>query len=458
MKMNLSGSTLRVFAVLGLITSMIAAPNARAVNSINVQTFDPSVGDRFVLLEDGFNGDWPKQAKYYFGANWNYASEPLVALNPTQTAKLFNVIDSIQTFDLMFGFKASKKFGLFIGLPIHFVSYPGTAGLISLPSGSASGVGDLKLLGKIRLTEDDNNTSVALVPEFRLPTGNTQNFMSDASTSAGIRLAVERQFESWTLDANFGMMFASNADYNDPTLGRIDWRKRLNIGVGGFLPFNDNWGMSAEYNANFPLPFSEQLNPNEFYAGLRYDPLSNWVGTFGASVGKIGGPSGLGLRVIAGIRVTLYEEKTPPPRPVYTPAPIATPAPTLAPTPEPAQVVVYHSTHVEVLREVTFEHASAKLTPDGKAILNQVAKVLEENKRHFTKIMVDGHTNRLGTDAYNMKLSLARAKSVKTYLISRGTPANALEARGYGYRKPKLPYSDPKAMEANRRVEFIVVK
>jgi OOP family OmpA-OmpF porin len=123
-----------------------------------------------------------------------------------------------------------------------------------------------------------------------------------------------------------------------------------------------------------------------------------------------------------------------------------------------SKTVIMHSTHVEVLREVSFEQNSSKLSTDGKVILNDVAKALLENKQYYTKILIDGHTNRIGTDAYNIKLSLNRSKAVKSYLVGRGVPASALEARGYGYRKPKLPYSNPDAMEINRRVEFIIVK
>lgn len=450
------------------LSAVLAATPVHAVNSINTQTFNPSVSDRFVLLEDGFNSDWPKAAKYYFGANWNYVDNPLTISNPTTGNNVGSVINSLNTFDFMFGFKATRKFGLFVGLPIHFVNYPAIAPIVGYPTGSASVVGDLKFMAKIRLTEDDNNTSVVLVPEIHFPTGNTANFVSNASTLVSIRAVLERQFESWSLAANLGYASASNSLLPETvSTNGIDYRKRMNLGLGGFIPFTESWGASVEYNAQLPIPMNAGFNPNELYGGLRYRSDSDWVATLGGSLGKIGGSAGMGFRIIAGLRYTIHSDiaDTPPPRPL----PAATPAPVAQASPAPTKViqalpstnsklVVMHSTHVEVLREVSFEQGSAKLSTDGKIILNDVAKALIQNKQFYTKVLIDGHTNRIGTDAYNLKLSLSRSKAVKTYLVSRGVPANALEARGYGYRKPKLPYSNPDAMEVNRRVEFIIVK
>ena len=224
-------------AVLGITTSP-----AYATDSINVQTFNPSTSDHFVFLEDGFKSDWPKTSKYYFGVNYNYVSDPLVVLDQTQTTKAYNIIDSIQTVDLMFGFRVSNNLGLFFGLPINYINYPATA-QPPFKTGTVTALGDAKIEAKLRITDDDSPTSVAIIPEFHLPTGSTQDFVSDASTYVGIRAAIERQFDNFTLVGNLGFAVASNAIYTDETfVNGIDYRKRLIVGIGGYLPFDDHWG------------------------------------------------------------------------------------------------------------------------------------------------------------------------------------------------------------------------
>jgi len=68
------------------------------------------------------------------------------------------------------------------------------------------------------------------------------------------------------------------------------------------------------------------------------------------------------------------------------------------------------------------------------------------------QILIEGHTDASGSDAYNERLSLRRAQAVRDYLITRGVPADWLQTRGVGRSAP-LKADDPGAAE-NRRVEF----
>ena len=454
--------------------------NAHAVESINVQTFNPSTSDHFVLIEDGFKSEWPKTAKYYFGVNYNYVSEPLVALDSSGSYKAYDIINSIQTLDLMFGFKPSPKFGLFFGVPIHYIGFP-DAPAAGFPTGSNTAFGDLKLLAKIRLTDETSATSVALIPEFHLPTGSTENFVSDASTYVGGRLAIEHTYNNFTLAGNLGFATASNSIYQiaSPAEG-IDYRRRFMFGLGGFMPFNDTLGMNMEFSSIHMLPFNNTLNPNELYVGLRDVANENLILTLGASLGRIGGVGGQTYRVIAGLRCTLYEEEKQAPV-VYSPPPVVPVKPMPAPRPiivakamptpvAPAPVVavpvtstakpqaILQAKRIELLTPINFEEGSTQLTYESKGVLDEVADVMKKNHAAYKKILIDGHTNKIGGDKYNLKLSLNRAKAVKSYLMKKGIPAKDLQARGFGLRKPKISYSEVNAMEINRRVEFIVVK
>jgi hypothetical protein len=298
---------------------LLFSGNAHAVvNSINAQTYNPSTSDRFVILEDGFRSEWPKTARFYFGMNYNFVSEPFVALNNAGTAKLGNIIDNIQTVDTFLGIKLSNNFAVFVAAPIHFVTFPVVPLSSEYQTGSVTTFGDLKFMGKIRLTDDASNTSIALIPEIHLATGDTYNFVSDASTYIALRAALERQFADWTLVVNLGYASAMNSFYiNPPEFPvAVDYRKRLIAGVGGFLPFNQDWGMNFELQSISMIPFSPSISPNDAYLGFRYGSPDGLAITAGAAVGHIGGPQGQDFRAIAGIRYTLFEKQELAPKPL----------------------------------------------------------------------------------------------------------------------------------------------
>ena len=431
------------------------------VSSINMQTFNPSTSNHFVLLEDAFRSESPKRPKTYFGLNYNYVSEPFVSVisgGPNDGQKDRTLIQYIQTADLMVGFKLSPRFGLFFGLPIHSVNYPVGSRLLTNSNVAVTNttIGDIKLLGKIRLSDDDSSAHFALLPEIHLPTGNTQNFVSDASAYLGIRAVLEREFKKFTLNVNAGFAAAANSTY-DPNLSStppadrlsvIDYSKRFIFGIGGYTQFNENWGMSVEFDSHSPIPFDRNVFPNELYTGIRYAWSGTSIFTLGGSLGKLGGTVGQSFRVIAGLRFNLYDEDEVEQEPVIPAAP--------APAQKPR--VVFKPKQIELSEQVQFKEDSDILTVDGKSLLDEVAAVIRKNRGSLKKIQIDGHTNNNGGEKHNLLLSLNRSRSVKNYLVTKGVTPNILEARGFGQMKPKVPNDDPKALELNRRVEFNVIQ
>jgi outer membrane protein OmpA-like peptidoglycan-associated protein len=104
---------------------------------------------------------------------------------------------------------------------------------------------------------------------------------------------------------------------------------------------------------------------------------------------------------------------------------------------------------------VTFGYDSATLTPDAQNALNSVANVL--NQYPDSTIKVTGHTDDLGSDGYNQKLSEARAASVAAYLSQHNVNPARLSQQGLGERAPKFPNTDEANRSQNRRVELAIV-
>lgn len=99
---------------------------------------------------------------------------------------------------------------------------------------------------------------------------------------------------------------------------------------------------------------------------------------------------------------------------------------------------------------IQFGFDSATLPPQTLKQLDSIATGLQALPAS-ARVLVEGHTDAIGTDAYNDALSRRRAETVRNYLISRGLTPGQLEARGEGSRTPLV--AQPQAAE-NRRVEF----
>lgn len=141
----------------------------------------------------------------------------------------------------------------------------------------------------------------------------------------------------------------------------------------------------------------------------------------------------------------------PPPPPVEAPAPA--PAPTPAPAPAPAPVPT--SEKVSYSADAFFDFDKAVLKPEGKKSLDELTSKLSD--MNLEVIIAVGHTDSIGTDAYNQKLSIRRAESVKAYLQSKGIDANRVYTEGKGEKQPVADNKTSAGRAKNRRVEIEVV-
>ena len=123
------------------------------------------------------------------------------------------------------------------------------------------------------------------------------------------------------------------------------------------------------------------------------------------------------------------------------PAPMAAPAPAPAPTPAPVVVSPPVAAAVPQPQRVSFSADSlfafdrAEVRPDGKLALDRFARQLDGTR--FDVVVVEGHTDRLGSTAYNQRLSEQRANAVKAYLTSAGrVDGNKIRALGKGKSQP----------------------
>lgn len=142
--------------------------------------------------------------------------------------------------------------------------------------------------------------------------------------------------------------------------------------------------------------------------------------------------------------------------PVVAPAPApVVVAPAAAPAPASAPAPVAAATKITYAADALFDFDKAVLKPAGKAKLDDlVSKVAGIN---LEVIVAVGHTDSVGSDAYNQKLSARRSEAVKAYLVSKGIEKNRVYTEGKGEKQPVADNKTGEGRAKNRRVEIEVV-
>ena len=105
--------------------------------------------------------------------------------------------------------------------------------------------------------------------------------------------------------------------------------------------------------------------------------------------------------------------------------------------------------------EVLFASGKAELQPSAQAKLREVAAALTQQNPQAT-IVVEGHTDRQGSQAFNLDLSTRRAQAVCDYLAMQGVARDRIRAQGLGFSRPLADNKTAEGRANNRRVEIVV--
>jgi len=158
----------------------------------------------------------------------------------------------------------------------------------------------------------------------------------------------------------------------------------------------------------------------------------------------------------------LVKKPAPAPKPAAKPAPAPAPKPAAKPEAKPeAKPVAKPKPAAPVTQKVTlaadvlFDFDKAVVKPEGQQKLDElVGKMKAIN---LEVIIAIGHTDSIGSDAYNQRLSMRRSQAVKAYLVSKGIEANRIYTEGKGEKQPVATNATAEGRQKNRRVDIEVV-
>jgi outer membrane protein OmpA-like peptidoglycan-associated protein len=204
----------------------------------------------------------------------------------------------------------------------------------------------------------------------------------------------------------------------------------------------------GSYNKNTPLPTDRSHSNLELLLGAKHQLTSKLAAHAGVSTEGYHGLSSPDLRFYLGLNWMVGPLKE---RVIVQPAPEPAPVVVQAPIEEPPSEII-------VLSSINFDTRSDEMTPTSRRDFESTITKIKNNTQTLRKIIVEGHTDSRGTDAYNLGLSQRRANSVVRVLKSALDSAVIVEGVGKGESRPVDRNDTDKGRALNRRVELKIYR
>lgn len=226
------------------------------------------------------------------------------------------------------------------------------------------------------------------------------------------------------------------SSYDEQEAWQVGWHLAPAVEVGMYVAPAWRLGLFAEYgvlNVDQNQQIASEVHP--LFAGLRCTALI-----------PVGNAS--------------TQKPAPKPKPKPTPTPKPTPKPTPQPPVEVEDTIRYGDIEIIkeqplVLENLMFAFGTSDIIPESTGTLDQLLSLMLERKE--LRIHITGHTDNVGTEAYNKRLSIDRAKAVCDYLRNHGVKAERMTYSGEGATRPVDTNDTEQGRQRNRRVEITVV-
>ncbi len=418
---------------LAVLTTLLAlapsAPSHAMATSIDVINFKPAVdGMSFITT---YSAHTRPKREWNVGFYLDYAKNPLELASPQGTRRA-GVVDDTLIMNLIGSYSPTDWFLFGVRVPaVFWNNYQGLVDShVSATPTDAASLGDVGLDLKFRLVGSKYAT-LGIIPFVNFPTGKASRFMGSGTVTGGGKLALD-------IDPHERVKIGLNAGYeakddvtirgarmNDMFLAAL----AINVKAHRLLDLIADAHTETVVNNFFSTAVT---TPAEIVGAARIHATQGIDVTVGGGAGLTVGVGSPDYRAFLGLNYTHHDREKPAPAKI-----------------EAKKITIDQMVH--------FDFDKYNIKKDSYAILDDVASILKNNPQ-IKKVRVEGHTDAIGSDAYNMKLSQRRANSVRDYLVNKGIDGSRLESVGYGKTRPIATNKTAAGRAQNRRTEFNVVE
>lgn len=396
-----------------------AAHAATSIDSISFK-FAPDQGYYLTTEQTQTLGKWG----YAFGLETEYTKGSIVAVNAAGV-RIRDVIDG--QIDMQLGAALGLCDWLNVGLNVSMVPYQQFNTVATGAADNGARMGDMRLSFKARIVDPTRYpVGLAIVPFMTIPTGNDAHFVGEGNVTGGGVLALEtpRIANRFSAVLNVGAQASPSANLSSGT----SVGSRFLVGTAFNVAVIKPVQLIAELTGWTPFShFWEQNSRNlEVNGAVRVIPTKGLAVTAGGGSGLLKAIGAPDYRVFAAVsyRKEKHEKAA---------APVA-------------EVVIRTN-------KIHFEFDRARIRPESEPILDQIAQTIKDQPK-VKHVTIEGHTDGLGGEKYNQKLSERRAQSVMQYLVKKGIAPEMLTAVGKGKSEPIADNKTKQGRAQNRRIEF----
>ncbi len=339
------------------------------------------------------------------------------------------------------------------------ISYPRIMSMSSRSTDAWSGIGNYGVYGTLQRNVSEH-VGLRVVGRYNYMKTESSNYTQTINLVATdfdlIYYFVPCEDLTPYLAAGFGGILFANDNSPQLYLDVTYLEYQFNLGLGAEWRFSEDWSLKAE-----GIYHTTSTNKLDGYD----DP--------GEDKGLFGGNSDTYITLSAGLQFYFSKGEPSAICNLYDGVTVGAPYdeyPTLDeienlikkyPCPDPCpEIVVEKPVEVEktrwIVSGINFEFDGTRIKPEYYPTLYSTIQFL--NQKPDLKVEIQGHTDNVGTDSYNQKLSEGRAASVRDYLISKGINPSRLTIKGFGESVPLVDNGTPEGRAFNRRIEFEVIE
>jgi len=425
-------------ALFALIALSIFIPKAHALNTQSLRYYFP--GGRALSQVESMPK--PKDT-ITFGFGFNYANKPLEFGTTATGGRVSGIVDHLFTFDLMTSYSFTDRIAIGIDVPLHVSNH--VIALTTTTMETKFNIGDILLSGLINIIDPETNNinaGLGVAPFISLPTGRSSDFVGDSSVTGGLLVVGDIDLDGHYIGINLGVRARKTENFLNLSVAS---EFMYNLAYHHLLVKSARLDGFAEINGSTVFKnFWQKANASPFEARLGLtktllpDDQLKITGAGGIGIGSgFGAPD---FRVVLKVTYDLLVTRTERPKRVSS-------------LPQRIQRIERE------LKELTIYYPtdSSKVDPFYDQKIASIAQILRENP-DLGPLYIIGHTDDVGSNKYNQRLSERRAKKAASSIISHGMDPLNIVWVGLGEEYPIVENSSDANRSLNRRTLFTFIK